>query len=141
MMELVDEADLHAPHAGLLVVGKLGAIDAVDENLAAVGAFEKSRDMEQRRFARARRPEQRDGFAGRERGGGALQDVDAAIALGVGPLEPFKSKHRRHLVIHFRALLVTQRFDGIESRGPPGRIERGEDRQHERHDDDRRRFT
>src|SRR5262245_22166579 len=67
MMELIDEADLHAPHAGLVVVGKLGAIDAVDEDLAAVGAFEKSRDMEQRRFARARRPEQRDGFPRRER--------------------------------------------------------------------------
>jgi hypothetical protein len=44
-MELIDEADLHAPHAGLLVVGKLGAIDAVDEDLAAVGAFEQPRDM------------------------------------------------------------------------------------------------
>src|SRR5262245_12853942 len=57
MMELIDEADLHAPHASLLVVGELAAIDAVDEDLSAVGPFEKPRDMEQRRFAGARRPE------------------------------------------------------------------------------------
>ena len=68
MMELIDEANLHAAHAGLLVVGELAAIDAVDEDLPSVGALEKSRDMEQRRFARARRPEQRDRLAGEERG-------------------------------------------------------------------------
>lgn len=31
-------------------------------------------------------------------------------------------------------LLVAQGFDGIETRGPPGRIEGGEDRKNQRHD-------
>ena len=94
VMELIDETDLHAAHAGLLVVGEPAAIDAVDEHLAPVGALEKSRNMEERRLAGAGRPKQGDGFAGQEGGGGAFQDIDAAIALGVGALEPLEAKHR-----------------------------------------------
>ena len=92
-MELIDEAHLHAAHAGLLVVGEPAAIDAVDEHLAAVGALQQPGDVKQGRLAGAGRPEQSDGFSREERCRRPLQDVDAAVALGIGSLEPLKAKH------------------------------------------------
>ncbi len=66
MMELIDEPYLHAAHAGLLVVGELAALDAVDDHGALVGTLQQPGDMEQRRLAGARRSEQRDGLAWEE---------------------------------------------------------------------------
>ncbi len=54
VVELIDEADLGAAHAGALAVAELDAIDSVDDYGAAVGAFKQSCDMEERRLPRSR---------------------------------------------------------------------------------------
>ena len=92
MVELIDEADLHATHAGLFIVRQPAAIDAVDEHLAPIGTLKQSRNVEQGRFAGAGGAKQSDSLAGKERSGRALQHLDTPIALGIGPLEPFKAK-------------------------------------------------
>ena len=95
MVELIDEADLRAAHAGALAVAELDAIDAVDHHGAAIGAFEQSGDVQQRRLARARGPEQGNGLAGIKRGGRALEHLDDARALGISALQVLKVKRRR----------------------------------------------
>ena len=95
MVELIDEADLRAAHAGALAVAELDAIDAVDHHGAAVGAFEQTCDVEQRRLPRSRGPEQGNGLAGIERGRRALEHFDDAGALGVSALQVLKVERRR----------------------------------------------
>ena len=53
MVELIDEADLHAPHARLLFVGELDAVDAVDQHRARVRLLQQSRYVQKRGLARA----------------------------------------------------------------------------------------
>ena len=95
MVELIDEADLGAAHAGALAVAELDAIDAVDDHGAAVGAFEQTCDVEERRLPRSRGAEQRHGLAGIKRGGRALEHLDDARALGVRALQVLKVERRR----------------------------------------------
>ena len=95
MVELIDEADLRAAHAGALAVAELDAIDAVDHHGAAIGAFEQSGDVQQRRLPRPRGPEQGNGLAGIKRGGRALEHFDDAGALGVSALQVLKVERRR----------------------------------------------
>ena len=63
MMELVDETDFRAPQQGTPLVRQAAAILAADQHGAAIGALQQPRDMQQRRFAGARRADQRDDFA------------------------------------------------------------------------------
>src|SRR5512146_2773918 len=81
VMELIDEAELGAAHSRALGVPALRAVDADDHHGAAVGPFEQARDMEQRRLAGARGPEQGHCLTWIERGGRALQDLDEAGSL------------------------------------------------------------
>ncbi len=141
-MELIDEADLGAAHARPFGVAEVAAIDAVDDHGAAVRLLEEPGDVQQGGFARARRPEQRHRLAGIERRGRAFQHLDQALALRVGALQLLEAERRRLIgSLHGPPLLVAQGFDRIEARGPPGRIERGEDGEHERHDHDRDGFA
>ena len=95
MVELINEADLRAAHAGALTVAKLDAIDAVDHYGAAIGAFKQSGDVEERRLPRPRGAEQGNCLAGIKRGGRALEHFDDAGALGVSALEVLKVERRR----------------------------------------------
>jgi len=63
MMELVDETDLRAAQQGAALVRQIAAILAADQHSAPIGALEQSCDMQQRRFARARRTDQRHDLA------------------------------------------------------------------------------
>ncbi len=94
-MELVDEADLRAAHARALAVAEPDAIAAVDDDAAAVGAFEQACDVQERRFSGARGTHQRHGLAGIKRGGRALEHLDVARALGVRALQVLKVERRR----------------------------------------------
>ncbi len=137
-MELIDEADLGAAHARPFGVAEGAAIDAVDDHRAAVRLLEEPRDMQQSGFARARWPQQRHCLAGIERRGRAFQYLDQALTLGVSALQLLEAERRRLVgSLHGSPLLVAQGFDRIEARGPPGRIERGEDGEHEGHHHDR----
>src|SRR6188508_2325951 len=95
MVELVDEADLRAAHAGALTVAELHAIDAVDHHGAAIRTFEQSCDVEQRRLPRPRGPEQSNSLTGVKRRGRALEHLDDARALGISALQVLKVKRRR----------------------------------------------
>ena len=83
-MELVDEAHLRAADARALVVLHARAVAAGDDDLTAVRRLEETRDMQKRRFARARGADQGHGFAASEHGRGAIEDVDPAGALMEG---------------------------------------------------------
>ena len=71
MMELVDETEVVASErgSGVIVVPAIGLVlkpGAGEANLAAGRPLEKPGDMEQGRFAGARRANQRDHFAWQE---------------------------------------------------------------------------
>ena len=68
VVKLIDEANLHPPDAGLLLVVQPHAIDAVDEHGAAVRPLQQAGDMQQRGFARAGGAKQSHGLARKERG-------------------------------------------------------------------------
>ena len=61
---LEDEAYPRAPHVGELVVGEFGYVLALEEVPAARRRVECSKDMHESRFARSRRPHDRDVLAG-----------------------------------------------------------------------------
>src|SRR5260370_1438197 len=70
MVELIDEAEGAAAQEGAVLVGKAAAVAALDEDRAAIRPLQQAGDMQHRRFAGARRPDQRDDLAGREPAGG-----------------------------------------------------------------------
>ena len=93
--------------------------------------FEQARDVQQRRFAGAGRPDQRHRLAGPYRELGAAQHVERRIALAELPADAVQENERllviveyrrggpgyRGGVIHCARSFIAQRFDRIE----PGR--------------------
>src|SRR6185436_3354808 len=78
--ELEDEADLVAADAGQLVVAEAGERLAVDAHLAGGRAIEPADQVQQRRFAGARRSNDRDHLAARDGEGDAVERDDVAFA-------------------------------------------------------------
>src|SRR4051794_8882200 len=90
--------------------------------------------MQQRRFAGARRRHQGHRLTGPERKLGAVEDGQRHFTLHVLALDLVKINDRYVFPLRHRGhSLVPQRFDGIEPRGAPGRIKRGEEGQRQRH--------
>ena len=99
MMKLIDEADIGAPDAGALDVGHVRGGDSVDIDFAAVGVFEQAGDVQQRRFAGARRSDQRHRLAGPDRKLGALENVERGIALAKAPGDLMQEQDRLLFVV------------------------------------------
>ena len=62
-------------------VGQVRGGDGIDIDLAGIGMLEQAGDMQQRRFAGARRRDQRHRLAGPDRELGALENVERGVAL------------------------------------------------------------
>src|SRR6202022_169257 len=82
-VRLVDEADIGAADLGPLDVGQSGSRRAADIDFAVVGAFEQAGDMQQRRFAGARRRYQGDRLSRPQRELGAVEDRQRGCPLRV----------------------------------------------------------
>ena len=95
LVELVDEAHRAAPHARTLRIAQARAVDAVDDDAPAVGRLEQAGDVQQRRLARTRRPDQRHRLARIERGRRAPQHGDLAVALAEGAAQVLAAARRR----------------------------------------------
>src|SRR4051794_30420438 len=67
MMELVDETEQVAAQAGTAIVVEVGGFFAAQANRPLEAAFEQADSLEQGRFSRSRRTEQRHDLAGRHR--------------------------------------------------------------------------
>ena len=79
---LEDDAHMGEAKAGERILAHLPKVVPERRHLAGTGAFEPAHEHEQRGFARARRPRQRDGFARGDGEGDAVKDGDrAGIAL------------------------------------------------------------
>ena len=83
MVELVDEADLHAPDCGPIVIAELAGFPADDVDLAGIRPLEQAGDVEKRRFAGARRRHQRHRLSRPQREFGAVEDGQRRFALRV----------------------------------------------------------
>ena len=94
MMELVDEADLDAADAGALGIRQARGRDLVDVDLARIRLLEQAGDVQQRRFAGARRRHQRHRLPGPDRKLGALEDVERDVALVVVPVDAMQEQDR-----------------------------------------------
>ena len=81
-MELIDEAEGAAAQQGAVLVGQRAAIAALDQHRAAIRPLQQAGDMQHRRFAGPRRPDQGDNLAGLECEVDAVQhrQLDAALA-------------------------------------------------------------
>jgi hypothetical protein len=91
--ELEDEADPGRPHRGELAVAHPCDVEAGDRHPPGAGAFERAHQVQQRRFPRARGPDDRDQLA--------FPDAEANPAQGqhrrVGPValrHRFQLQHR-----------------------------------------------
>src|SRR2546423_15700153 len=85
--ELEDESDFVAPHSGQLVVWQSGQRRAVDDNFSGGWTIEAADQVEERRLARARWPDDRDHLAARDHGGYGTERDDVTrcgALLGVG---------------------------------------------------------
>src|SRR6185437_8001336 len=89
MMGLIDETDGVAAQARALRVRKRGCRLIADQDIAARGGFKKARDVEQRRFARTRRADQRHEFARLNSQGHVAEDFERALAF---------LEHARHAI-------------------------------------------
>ena len=94
MVELVDEAERAAPQQGAVLVGQAAAIAPLDQHGAAIGPLEQPGDMQQRRFAGARRADQRDDLAGPQREVDAVQHRQLGAALVEHLAHPAQRQHR-----------------------------------------------
>ena len=81
MMELIDEADVAAPDAGAFGIAQRGAVAPVQQHRTAIGAVEQPGDLEQRRFAGARRGDQRHRLALVKLRRRTVEHMDFAVAL------------------------------------------------------------
>ena len=104
MMRLVDEADLVAADAGALGIGQDRGGAPVDIDVAMVGMLEQAGDVQQRRFAGARRRHQRHRLPGPDRQFRAVEDVQRVVALPVGALDRVQEQDRDVLVLLLRRL-------------------------------------
>ena len=72
-----------------------GAVAAVDDDWPLVGRLEQAGDVQERRLAGARWPDQRHGLARQKLGGGARQHDDLARALLEGAPEAVELQDRQ----------------------------------------------
>jgi hypothetical protein len=79
--ELEDEPDLVPSDAGQVVVRELGQRPSLDAHGAAGGSIEPANQVEERRLARPRRPDDRDHFAGLDRQRHVVEGDDAPLAF------------------------------------------------------------
>ncbi len=80
-MELIDETERIAPHAGSPVRIELGDLLARDADRPAEAAFEQPDRLQQRGFARAGRTQQRDDLARADMEIDPAQHLDGFAAL------------------------------------------------------------
>ena len=67
MVELIDETERAASQRCALLVRQPAAVASLDQYRTVVRPLQQPGDMQQRRFPGARRPDQRDDFAGKQR--------------------------------------------------------------------------
>src|ERR1700758_4003115 len=101
MVELVDESDFSATNLGARTVGKLGSCCAVDVDLAGVRMFEQAGDVQQRRLASSRRPDQSHRLTGPDRQFGPVEDLEHRFSLPVPSLDGMDEQGRILLSHYF----------------------------------------
>ena len=86
MMELINKAERAAAQLRAMLVRQPAAVAPLDQHGAAIGPFEQPGDVQQRGFSGARRADQRDNLAGKQREVHAVQhrQRDAAAGLFAG---------------------------------------------------------
>ena len=136
MMELVDEADRRATQLRAFIVAHARRrASAADQRLAAVLPLQQARDMEQRRFARARWRDQRHRLAGIEGEVDVDENIEARLAFAIVAGDAAKLENG---VAHALAHSCRSASIGSSERRLPGGIDRGENGEDQRHDDDHR---
>ena len=81
MVELIDEADLHAADRGALAIGEPARFRARRCSTSpAVGPLEQPGDVEKRRLAGAGRRDQRDHLAGIDVEVGAVENLQSGLS-------------------------------------------------------------
>ena len=95
-MVLVNETDFVAPDRGSLGFRQVAARLAIDFDLAAVGPLQEAGQMQKRRLAGARRPDQGDDLARRDPGRGAAQDLQPRLPLHEGAFYSLQGEGRHY---------------------------------------------
>jgi len=75
MMKLIDKADVGSPDPGAGIVGQMRGRNRIYIDFAGVWLLEQTGNVQKRRFAGARRRDQRDRLTGLDREFGALEHV------------------------------------------------------------------
>jgi len=94
MMELVDEAQEVAAEARAAIVVEVGSLFTAQPDRPFEASFEQTDRLEKRRFSRARRAEERNDLARRNRQVYAAQDIDRDRALREAALEIASDENR-----------------------------------------------
>jgi hypothetical protein len=87
VVELKDEADVAAPEAGEHAVGGAAELEVAKAERAAGGHVQPTQDVEKRRLAGARGPEQHHELAGVQVQAGAAQRHHLDLPHGIDPRE------------------------------------------------------
>src|ERR1700677_5049525 len=116
MMGLIDEADFGAPDPGARDICQIRGRDGIDIDLAGVRVFEQAGDMQQRRFAGARRRHQRHRLAGPDAELGAFENIERRIALAELPAYAMQEDERLVLVLRLRRGGLAYRGGVVHSR-------------------------
>jgi hypothetical protein len=99
MMKLINETDFGAPDPGALRIAERGGRHSVDIDFAGIGIFEKTGNVQQRRFARARRRHQRHRLAGPDRKLGLFEDIKPLVSLAEMTADAVQKEKRLFLVV------------------------------------------
>jgi hypothetical protein len=97
MVELVDEAERRAAQYSAPLIGKTAAFLAGDPHLAGSGPLQEPSQVQQRRFARPRRTDQRDQLAGPQFQIDAVEHRQLDTALAKHPAHTNQCQRRPQL--------------------------------------------
>ena len=83
-------------------IGQVRGGGTIDIDLAGIGMFEQAGDVQQRRFAGARRRHQRHRLAGPHRKLGAVENIERRVALAELPADAVQKEERLLFVVGCR---------------------------------------
>src|SRR5579875_156001 len=95
MVELIDKADLTASQGRSRTILHADRSCARDIYLARIGPFQKTRDMEKRRFTGTGWSDKRDGLSGPHTKIRSPQNFERRACLIVAAFDLFETKRRR----------------------------------------------
>ncbi len=99
VMKLIDETDLDAPDPGALNIGERRRRHSVDIDFAGARMFEETGNVEQRRFAGARRRNQRHRLSRPYRKLGVLENIKPLVSLAEMTAHAMQEEKRLFLVV------------------------------------------